>query len=130
MKRHCVSRDLAHWAYLPIPFWDGPEPYDKVRRLWLRGCEAATFLGSCSVSLACASLCFVPPSVCALPQPFFQSAIETDALFTQQIDALLREVGDRGNPTLKAKQKQAPQMLQAPVPYSQTGQQEVEGTSR
>ena len=39
VKRHVVSRDFVHWAYLPIPFWDGPEPYD----------EEAVFTGSSTV---------------------------------------------------------------------------------
>ena len=39
VKRHVVSRNLAHWAYLPIPFWDGPEPFD----------EEAVFTGSTTV---------------------------------------------------------------------------------
>ena len=30
VKRHVVSRDFAHWAYMPIPFWNGPESFDAL----------------------------------------------------------------------------------------------------
>lgn len=52
MKRHVVSRDLVRWAYLPIPFWEGPEPYDR----------AGIFTGS--VTVVDGKPQFVYPALC------------------------------------------------------------------
>ena len=35
--------------------------------------------------------------------PFHASAVDTDEKFLLQIDALVREIGDRGKPKLKAR---------------------------